>query len=804
MSCPLTIATNASLAIGGNVYLGGSALVNNGTVAWTYGYVQGSSAGITNNGLWLAESGNQIAGGIASFVNNGIFRVMTGGGISMNSQSFVNNGTVDAEAGLLYINDGGNLSGTYNAAAGTAIYFNSGTFSLGVLPNFTGTGTFEFNGGTLNIANNPAPALQLVGGTVVLGPVFQDAGAITNLTIAGSTLAGTNTIAGAMNWMGGYISGQLTVAPGGVLNAGGWNGKYLSSSTLINSGTVIWTGGGWISGDDYSSVTNNGTWLAETDEWINFGGANAVFVNNGLFQKTYSYGTTTFNNLTFINNGTVDAESGVIRFDYGGTIAGTYYAAAGAGVHFDGGGFNLGAAPVFAGAGAIQLTGGAITFSNDIPPGLQLTGGTFSLGAGFQNGGQINNLTNNGATLSGDYTVTGTLTWLAGYLSGSLTIATNATLDIFGSYLYLPSATLTNNGAVVWSGGPVAGAGSIIVNNGLWLASANSTVGGYWGPFSFANNGTFRNTAGATYFNGVSFNNYGLADVEGGTLYLDSGGLLAGNYNVGPYADLYFSGGGFTAAAPPVVEGAGLCEFNSGTLTLLDDQIPNLVLGGGTVALGPAFQNSGAITNLTLSGSTLAGSNVVTGTLNWVAGGLNGGWLTVAANGLLNFNSGSQKYAPNSVLVNNGTVAWNGGPIHGNYGTFITNNGLWLVQTDNSIDNYNVCCGGNPTFVNAGTFAKSGTFGATTLINVSFLNSGTLDIESGAVNFASSGTYAQTGATLEFGVTAPNLAGQLNVPGQVNLDGTLTVHFLNGYTPVTGDTLNLITYTSESGQPLRT
>ena len=230
VTCPLTIATNAALAINGNVNMSGSILVNNGTVTWSSGYIQGSSSSaITNNGLWLAESGNQIASGLGTFVNNGIFRQPAGGTISLNCQSFVNNGTVDAEVGTVQFNDGGTLMGTYNAAPGTLIAFNGGTFTLGVLPNLTGAGTIEFTGGTLNIANNPAPALQMVGGTVVLGPVFQKAGAITNLTLAGSTLQGTNTIAGVMNWTAGSINGKLTVSPGAVLNASGGT-TYLYSA----------------------------------------------------------------------------------------------------------------------------------------------------------------------------------------------------------------------------------------------------------------------------------------------------------------------------------------------------------------------------------------------------------------------------------------------------------------------------------------------------------------------------------------------------------------------------------------------
>ena len=59
--------------------------------------------------------------------------------------------------------------------------------------------------------NDIAPALQLTGGTVVLGPAFQNGGAITNLILNGATLSGTNTVTGALTILGGALNGVLTV-----------------------------------------------------------------------------------------------------------------------------------------------------------------------------------------------------------------------------------------------------------------------------------------------------------------------------------------------------------------------------------------------------------------------------------------------------------------------------------------------------------------------------------------------------------------------------------------------------------------
>ena len=195
----LTIPANAALNINGNVNVSGATLVNLGTVFWTGGSLSGNAGTvITNSGLWLAEAANQINLNGGSFVNNSIFRTLNnGGGTALNNLSFVNNGTVDAQAGPVSFNSGGTLAGTYNTAPGAYIYFNGGAFTLGALPAITGSGTSEFNGGTLTMLNDIAPGLPLVNGTVVLGPAFQG-GSITNLTIAGSTLSGTNAVTGTL------------------------------------------------------------------------------------------------------------------------------------------------------------------------------------------------------------------------------------------------------------------------------------------------------------------------------------------------------------------------------------------------------------------------------------------------------------------------------------------------------------------------------------------------------------------------------------------------------------------------------
>src|SRR2546423_7789396 len=97
--------------------------------------------------------------------------------------------------------------------------------------------------------------------------------------------------------------------------------------------------------------------------------------------------------------------------------------------------------------------------------------------------------------------------------------------------------------------------------------------------------------------------------------------------------------------------------MTGGNITLLNDVPGNLQLAGGTVLLGPAFQNGGAITNLTLQGSSLSGTNQVTGTLNWNGGGL-GSLVTIETGGTMNIVGAGFHDMPGAQLINHGLVVW--------------------------------------------------------------------------------------------------------------------------------------------------
>jgi len=187
--------------------------------------------------------------------------------------------------------------------------------------------------------------------------------------------------------------------------------------------------------------------------------------------------------------------------------------------------------------------------------------------------------------------------------------------------------------------------------------------------------------------------------------------------------------------------------------------------------------------------------------LNWSAGTLLGP-LTVAANGALNLVGSGNKFVENA-LTNAGVITFGGNGdlyLYNNLGIYkgaIYNlsGAVFDIQTDR---NLNCGCYGSELFNNAGLLRKSANSGITS-IAVPVQNSGSLDVERGTVNFSLNSGYAQTGATMTFGVTATNSAGHVNLAGAVNFDGTIAINPLNGYTPQNGDILSLITYGSRTG-----
>ena len=587
-------------------------------------------------------------------------------------------------------------AGNYNGSPG-AYSDNSGTFTVSFQVSSTATGTtYTFTNSAdtnwFNPANwspNGVPGLNEDG--------FGDTAVITNWTVgvpdgasvgtldlSGGTLIAPYglTILSGGDWTGGKLNGQVTVGesaefylsnPGGTLD--------LPATSLFILGTVIWEGG-TIRGDGGTVITNNGTWLISggNGEFNNNGySGTPAFVNNSSFvMQNEAANIVAFSGVAFTNNyhaaDAVYVQGGTLLFRGGGYLNGGFYAAAGATIRFDqvsGEDAPFTTGPNFrcTGPGVNELTGGAMTLGYN-QAGLELTGGTVTLGPQFQNNGAITNLTLDGADLAGTNTLTGTMNWVSGDLYGVFTIASGGVLNLSGAGEVDQFAALTNSGHIYWNGSGDWCLYNYIrygyqgqINNlsgGVIDAQCNNEMRYEYGYEWFSNSGLFRKTAstGTTTID-VTFTNTaaGAVAVESGemdftfgngsfggvfqaangtALEFKGGGALIGSFTAGFGADIGFDNGTFTEASASF-GGAGTVELNGGILTLQNDIIPNLQLNGGTLDLPAGFQG-GAITNLTVTGITLTGSNTVTGVLN-LNGTVNGP-LVVASGGVVNWSGG--------------------------------------------------------------------------------------------------------------------------------------------------------------------
>jgi len=168
-------------------------------------------------------------------------------------------------------------------------------------------------------------------------------------------LTATVVIGAQFNWTGGTLAGSsLTIASNAVLNISG-SGQVFVENAVTNAGTVNWTGtvGIYVYNNNasyFGSVDNlaGGVWNIQSDQAMNPGFANPYFNNAGTVIKSVTSGTTTFS-VPFNNTGTVSNLTGTINFSGGGTIGGTFYAAATKPINFSSGNFT--------GVGTTILTG---------------------------------------------------------------------------------------------------------------------------------------------------------------------------------------------------------------------------------------------------------------------------------------------------------------------------------------------------------------------------------------------------------------------------------------------------------------
>jgi hypothetical protein len=395
--------------------------------------------------------------------------------------------------------------------------------------------------------------------------------------------------------------------------------------------------------------------------------------------------------------------------------------------------------------------------------------------------------------------------------------------------------TLTCDEALVIAGGSLtvvstsSNAGTMAVTDGILQLDGG---GMHSGNFTVAAPATLQFGGGThTFKSGTAISGAGTVAFAGGTSNFD-----AGSYDVT----------GTTAVSD------GTHTFNSG-VTVTD--IGVLMLTGGAIDF-----SSGEVINAptyTQTGGTIGGSDVVNvaGLLTWSGGVMGGSGVTNANGGIQIDNAGTVQISDTRSLNNAGVATWTGpGDISNNSAAKFTNQsiGTFNIQTSGDF------IGG--AFNNTGLLIKTAGGGdGVTSFTGPFLSNGTVEVQSGTLQFSAG--YAQTlgvtrlaGGTLQsdttFNVSGGLIEGAglitgdltnngeiapgapvglllvdgaytqggggtfsveigglttntdfdvLQVTGAATLAGTLRVSLVNGFIPSPGDTFQIMTFGSHTG-----
>ncbi|WP_413205084.1 hypothetical protein [Rhodospirillum sp. A1_3_36] len=420
-----------TLSLGSGTYAGAIEAGEDGTVTLTGAQTYNSGISWSGYGTFLLSSGtialNTNLSTDVALEFSGSNRITGMGNLVVDTFDQSSAGTLDFDATLLKVADGGEISGS----------------------TLKGDGTLQIDGGTFTVSTETSETT-----TLSLDTVVKNGGTLE--VLGGNDKAITLSLSEASG-----ASGSLTIDQGGKL--------YLKQSSLSESVHDIILDGG------FGTITNNGSVFASNDAGQSTG---AVTIKGTFVQGTT--GTLTVqNDLYFspgvgrvvdLSNGTVDLASGHTIYVSSGTLAtgsGTTYAGSGTRTlqFMDGTTWRMGAdytinastfkiglsgaVSIVAAAGAsptLTNAGTALFFSDD------------TIGVDVVNSGRMGFHghdaaagTDGGSTLSGNLTNSGTImiyngdTYSGQYAGNPMTTTVGGTIDNSGLFLFDNGASFSGN-----------------------------------------------------------------------------------------------------------------------------------------------------------------------------------------------------------------------------------------------------------------------------------------------------------------------------------------------------------------------
>jgi hypothetical protein len=372
-------------------------------------------------------------------------------------------------------------------------------------------------------------------------------------------------------------------------------------------------------------------------------------------------------------------------------------------------------------------------------------------------------------------TMTGLFTWTGGALAGAGTITANGgmTLNTSSSTItILDGRTLTLGADSSWAS---TTGGNLRLNNGAVLTVGASTTFSLQNDRSIVSdtgngqitvNGTLRKQSGSGTTNvvvPVTVNGTGTMSAQSGTLSLQAGGTGAGTYTAGPGATLQFGAGTYAVSGSITGDATGKVDVAGGTVNL-----------SGTMNFPGTFTVSASVATVNFqSGATTTaiGATGVTGTLNFNTGHavtlagltLNGGTLTTA-----------------DALSVTGSLALSGGTVSGPGGVTANGGGTGFGVTLQNGAVLTIPAG--TQFQSSQTFANGG--GAAPRIDVS-----------GTMN--GGGSFGVPVTTAAVGLIDASVGGAMTFSAGLTNAGTTRASASGGNVIITGPATNGGTLSSE-------
>lgn len=677
-----------------------------------------------------------LAAGLLQVTNDGTQLIVGNNGRGAFS---VSDGLVLANYAIVGANAG--ADGTWRISGGTNLVA-GGAFD--VADSLTATGKVVVTGGRLQVPNAYV-GLFGNGQLAVSNGVVECAGTI--LVASQDGAQGSFIAAGGTSTFGGMQVRESPLATGSVLATG--TAQVLVNGSLDNRGAVTVAGGNFsvlgqvVSEQAGNSILVTGGQLAATNDNAFL---TSVTVSNGVF----------LGRDIFLGNqkaGTFNVAGGVVALP--GSLNG----------------FNVG---VNGGTGTLSQTGGQILLTST---DLNL-GGLFSPAAGLLS-------ISNGTTAALNLYVGG-----QGGGTGTVAVA-GGTLIASNAYLGFDVAASRNTALV-------SGPGS------LWSNSSSLFVG-YSGPGNtlvVSNGAVVRGITAELGHDATSTGNQ--VTVSGAGAFLNLQNLLyLGNQGAG--SRLVVSNGGwvrddnsflgyFSTNNEAVVTGPGSTWTNTSGLYVGRFRGGNRLTvtnGGFIFSRGIYIGIETASTNnrVVVDGGTVLVTNA-TG-----AGELN------LSRGTNVFNAGLIDVAQLWVLNPLGYFEFNGGTL-ATAGTTNNNGRVFTVGNGTRAATLQLN-GGTHTFANNLVLSSNATLAGTGTILGAVTNGGTISPGASAGRLAITGPLVlSSGSDLRFeiGGTVPGSAyDQLSLSNSISHAGTVTVQFINGFTPSPGQVFQLLTAPSRSG-----